>query len=147
MNKYNKGDRFIVRVDRVINCNDGKGAYTLYELNNTTLEGDGEPIPKEGITVTEGFLDGCGVHDIITDHEEVKLRTRWLKLCPFCGCKMHLRRELMISKLVRYVPYGNHKHGCQLRYAGGMYVGNPTTIEGAINLWNRRAGDDEQRYQ
>jgi hypothetical protein len=138
MNKYNTGDRFIVRVDRVINQNNGKGPCTLYELNNTTMEGCGEPIPGEGVTVTEEFLNGCGVMDIITDHEEVKLRTKWLKPCPFCGCKMHLRRELMISKLVRYVPEGNHKHGCQLRFAGGMFVGNPTTIEGAVELWNRR---------
>lgn len=138
MNKYNNGDRFIVRVDRVINCNDGKGPYTLYELNNTTLEGDGEPIKGEGITVTEAFLESCVPHDIITDHDEVKLRTRWLKPCPFCGCEMHLQRERMCdSKTVRYAPVGNHKHGCQLRYAGGMYVGNPTTIDGAVKLWNR----------
>lgn len=142
MNKYNTGDRFIVRVDRVINCNDGKGPYTLYELNNTTLEGDGEPIKGEGITVTEAFLESCVPHDIITDHDIVNLRTRFLERCPFCGCKMHLRRELMISKLVRYVPEGNHKHGCQLRYAGGMFVGNPTTIEGAVELWNRRYQED-----
>ena len=63
-----------------------------------------------------------------------------LQPCPFCGCNMKLKVSHMLDgKTTRYEPHGNHKRGCQLEFASGMYVGNPTTVQGAIKKWNRRA--------
>ncbi len=65
-----------------------------------------------------------------------------LKPCPFCGCEMQLQKCMMADgRTIRYEPRGHHKYGCQLRFATGCFVGNPTTIDGAIKKWNRRAID------
>lgn len=68
-----------------------------------------------------------------------------LKPCPFCGCEMKLETEQMISGLIRYTPKskGNHKRGCQLEFSACAFVGQPTTIRGAIKKWNRRAINDQ----
>lgn len=141
--RYKEGDRFIIRIDRVIDGNIGLGPETIYECNSILPGDDQKLVGTEGITVTEQFLDSCGRMEIVCDNEPVKLRTRRLELCPFCGCEMHLRRQTMADgRTIRFEPVGEHKRGCQLRYAGGMYVGNPTTIEGAVKLWNRRYQED-----
>ena len=60
-----------------------------------------------------------------------------LKQCPFCGCDMELKALLMAdNKTVRYNPTGNHKNGCQLKFAA--FIGNPKTVIAAAKKWNRR---------
>lgn len=62
--------------------------------------------------------------------------------CPFCGCEMGLVETLMIdNRTIRYdpVPVKKHKRGCQLEYTGSAFVGQPETIKGAVEKWNRRA--------
>ena len=67
-----------------------------------------------------------------------------LKPCPFCGCGVKLRKVLMCdNKTVRYNPDGNHKNGCQLKFAA--FIGNPTTEKAAAKKWNRRADDGNVR--
>lgn len=137
MSKYKVGDRFIVRIDGLWKADDGDKASIEYILNNETQ--DGEALIKSDCecVVTEDFLDRCSPFDIICRHE--KIATGKLLPCPFCGCKMHLRKDMMADKrTIRYTPQGHHKHGCQLQFAGSAYVGNPTTISGAIKKWNRR---------
>lgn len=69
-----------------------------------------------------------------------------LKPCPFCGCEMKLVEKLMCDgKTIRYFPVaakGNHKRGCQLEFSAAAFIGNPTTIKGAREKWNRRADNE-----
>lgn len=64
-----------------------------------------------------------------------------MKPCPWCGCEMDLVKVVMCdNKTVRYDPVpkkGIHKRGCQLEFSGSAFIGQPTTVKGALNKWNR----------
>lgn len=71
-----------------------------------------------------------------------RIHVKNMKPCPYCGCKMELEEVLMCDlKTIRYdpVPVKKHKRGCQLEFTGSAFVGQPETIKGAVEKWNRRA--------
>ena len=72
-----------------------------------------------------------------------KQHVKGMKPCPFCGCEMDLVKvEMCDQKTIRFDPVpanGKHKRGCQMEYSGGAFIAQPTTIEGAVKKWNRRA--------
>ena len=56
--KYKRGDRFIVRIDKILKGRNGVGEFTDYIIN--ALPSNYREIePKDGCVVTEGWLDKC----------------------------------------------------------------------------------------
>lgn len=71
-----------------------------------------------------------------------RIRVSYMLPCPFCGCQMELEETLMIdNRTIRYdpVPVKKHKRGCQLEYTGDAFIGQPESIQAAVEKWNRRA--------
>lgn len=134
--RFKVGDRFIFAVSKLLPGRNSFGTYTDYILNADKEMGE-EIVPRDGIVVQEEFLRTCPAFGIVDEHNVIK--TDKMLPCPFCGCQMNLRKEIMLDgATVRYTPDGEHKRGCQLQFCGGSFVGNPTTKEGAIRKWNRR---------
>jgi len=70
-----------------------------------------------------------------------RIRVSYMRECPFCGCEMELEEILMCDlKTIRYDPVlvTKHKRGCQLEFSGSSFIGQPETIKGAVEKWNRR---------
>lgn len=137
MDKYQVGDRFLMRIDSVEYEHKCGKDYSFYVIKP-------EPSPsypeddrtEESVRVSEDFLDRSHNFGLIGTSEYVHVTT--MKPCPFCGCSMILRRLQMMNKCtIRYEPFGHHKRGCALDYAG--YTGWPQSIGAAVKKWNRRA--------
>ena len=63
MSKYKVGDRFLVRIDKVLHVRNGDGEFDDYIMNAEPPKDRDEIHPIDGCLVTEKFLDQCSLLD------------------------------------------------------------------------------------
>lgn len=82
--KYKRGDRFIVRIDKLLHGRNSFGEFTDYIMNALPSK-SGEITAKDGCVVTEGWLDKCNLIAPVYRMMKGKDPLDSDVYCPICG--------------------------------------------------------------